>query len=575
MAGLRPDGDSARFEELAEFGLYSSDSSDSSDSSESDDEFEDALDDGEMLELQDEWRDVSSGRDTGASRIEFTGIPGVNPGVTLPDDVEDVGAFLRLFLTDDLLRRIAQWTNARAWAAYENSAAEDEEMQKILINWKDINEREVSKLIGMHLFMGVSRKPEMHDYWATEGIHVTPFFQTVHALSRDRYKQVLSFLRFYDATEEGQEGDELRKVRPFLTLVQELCSNVYQPEQQVSVDESLILYKGRLLIRQFIPTKRARFGIKIYCACEASSGYLFNFIVHSTTAQNARIGENLDCNRLPMSERIVVTLCRSLLNFGYHVFVDKWFTSTRLAEFLIERQTLLTGTVRQDRGVPQALRDQRVAANNVAFMRRGKVLAIKAVEKRSGSARTLYMVDTNAAAEKVAVERVGKHGEILRLRKSRSALNYSSCMCGVDRKDSKLKPYDPCRKTCKWFHKLCLLFCLLLVHNAWVVYHRSGGSLAFGRFLDKSIVQLVESTGHGRKRIPVPRINRAVQLRQQQQHYPTRLPPRPTNPRPVKRCRICCQARVEKRSAFCCAACPGSPGLCLEPCFQLWHDNQR
>ena len=39
---------------------------------------------------------------------------------------------------------------------------------------------------------------------------------------------------------------------------------VYQPSKQLSVDESLILFKGCLHFKQYIKTKRSRFGIKLH-----------------------------------------------------------------------------------------------------------------------------------------------------------------------------------------------------------------------------------------------------------------------------------------------------------------------
>jgi len=44
--------------------------------------------------------------------------------------------------------------------------------------------------------------------------------------------------------------------------------------RDISVDESLMLWKGQLGFRQYIPIKRARFGIKSYELCESGSGYI-------------------------------------------------------------------------------------------------------------------------------------------------------------------------------------------------------------------------------------------------------------------------------------------------------------
>jgi hypothetical protein len=49
------------------------------------------------------------------------------------------------------------------------------ELPGILASWKDTNQDEISKLIGMYLFMGLSRKPELHSYWNKTGIGFSCF----------------------------------------------------------------------------------------------------------------------------------------------------------------------------------------------------------------------------------------------------------------------------------------------------------------------------------------------------------------------------------------------------------------
>ena len=88
----------------------------------------------------------------------------------------------------------------------------------------------------------------------------------------------MQFLHFSDNTQANPE-DKLCKVRPLLDLLLDRFRNVYIPDKVVSVDEDLIAWHGRLQIRQFIQSKRARFGIKIFALCE-TSGYMFNFTVY-------------------------------------------------------------------------------------------------------------------------------------------------------------------------------------------------------------------------------------------------------------------------------------------------------
>ncbi|KAL8608785.1 hypothetical protein ACOMHN_065521 [Nucella lapillus] len=52
--------------------------------------------------------------------------------------------------------------------------------------------------------------------------------------------------------------------------------------KQLSVDESMIKFKGRIFFRQFLPLKPILFGIKQFCLTEAKSGYPLKFLIYYT-----------------------------------------------------------------------------------------------------------------------------------------------------------------------------------------------------------------------------------------------------------------------------------------------------
>jgi hypothetical protein len=91
----------------------------------------------------------------------------------------------------------------------------------------------------------------------------------------------------------------------------------------VSVDESLMMWKGHLLWKVHIPSKCARFGIKSFELCEAISGYIWNFIVY--TGQDTVFDESL--KNEPYGSKVVLQLMAPLLNQGYCVIQDNWFSS--------------------------------------------------------------------------------------------------------------------------------------------------------------------------------------------------------------------------------------------------------
>ena len=54
---------------------------------------------------------------------------------------------------------------------------------------------------------------------------------------------------------------------------------VYSPGREVSIDEELLLWKGRLGFKLYIPSKRSRFEIKMFLLREVN-GNLWNSFVY-------------------------------------------------------------------------------------------------------------------------------------------------------------------------------------------------------------------------------------------------------------------------------------------------------
>ena len=67
-------------------------------------------------------------------------------------------------------------------------------------------------------------------------------------------------------------------------------NSVYTPDKHIVIDEELLLWKGRLGFKQYIPNKRARFGIKMFSVCEVS-GYFWNSFVYVGKNANETLEE--------------------------------------------------------------------------------------------------------------------------------------------------------------------------------------------------------------------------------------------------------------------------------------------
>ncbi|XP_070300249.1 piggyBac transposable element-derived protein 4-like [Salvelinus sp. IW2-2015] len=55
----------------------------------------------------------------------------------------------------------------------------------------------------------------------------------------------------------------------------------YNPGPNVTVDEQLMLFRGRCPFRQYIPSKPTKYGIKIWATCDAASPYAWNLQVYT------------------------------------------------------------------------------------------------------------------------------------------------------------------------------------------------------------------------------------------------------------------------------------------------------
>ncbi|KAG8239416.1 hypothetical protein J437_LFUL017946 [Ladona fulva] len=109
---------------------------------------------------------------------------------------------------------------------------------------------------------------------------------------------------------------------------------VYTPERDI--DESLMLYKGRLGWVQYIPLKRARFGVKTFLLVESKSGYIWSSMIYTGK------GMIPDANHkdFPVSSQVVLSLIQRFLDKGYCLTTDNYDTSPKLADILISRYVL-------------------------------------------------------------------------------------------------------------------------------------------------------------------------------------------------------------------------------------------
>ena len=168
---------------------------------------------------------------------------------------------------------------------------------------------------------GLVSKPSIESYWSTLPILYTPIFSQI--MPRNRFQALLRFWHCSDNSHEpacnSPNRDGLFKIGPLVTHLQEKFQLVYTPDKFVAVDESPLLWKGQLVFKQYIPLKQARFGIKLFNACE-DTGYTYKFHIYTGKEDPGfQIEDQIppEAAHLTATEKIVVFMMNSLLDQGY------------------------------------------------------------------------------------------------------------------------------------------------------------------------------------------------------------------------------------------------------------------
>ena len=96
--------------------------------------------------------------------------------------------------------------------------------------------------------MVVLKKPTVALYWYTDALFQTPLFGV---MPRNRFLLLLKFFHVDDnrnaPNPDDISRDGLYKIRPLLDELFEKFQSVYTRRPSVVVDESLLLWKGRLV----------------------------------------------------------------------------------------------------------------------------------------------------------------------------------------------------------------------------------------------------------------------------------------------------------------------------------------
>ena len=241
---------------------------------------------------------------------------------------------------------------------------------------------------------------------------------------------------------------------------------MYQPAENISIDEGMLLWRGRLRFRVYCPLKPTKYGIKSYILSESTTGYCYTMKPYcgvSCTLQNT-----------------VAFLIDGLEGYGYRLWMDNYYNSVEMCRRLLSNKIHCAGTLCVNRGEPKSIRDVTVSdlAVGKTVSRHNEDVMILAWRDK----RIVRMITTHHQDEMKTVQvRQKGHSDRVEQQKPSCVVAYNDLMSGVDHLDQKISYYPFIRKTAKWSSKFVVYLFQIALVNAFVIYKKKIHGAAVGK----------------------------------------------------------------------------------------------
>lgn len=495
------------------------------------------------------WSQIYSSTQT----IEFSEVEGpiIDDNVETPTDI-----FLSL-LTTEMLQKFVYETNLYSTQKHGG------------LNPTPTNCREIKNFIGINIFMGIEKLPSYRDFWSSDPKLRNEFVAKIMPVHR--FGWLLTHFHINDNTHQprrNEQGyDKLYKLRPFLNSLLHSFSKFYKPTKEQSIDESMILFKGRSCIKQYMPAKPIKRGYKVWVRADRH-GYVCEFQVYT--------GRNGDKQEKDLGGRVVRDLSMALRGKGYEIYFDNYFTSAPLLKDLHRHQIYACGTLRKGRkNIPSDFKEDKSMSRGESQWRFGGGLTAMKWKDRRG---ILFLSNHHDPGNISSVSRMQKNGTPEEIICPKLVVDYNKNMGFVDKADMLKSTYEIDRKSKKWWHRIFFHFIDVTVVNSYILFkQRSEGSTLtlkdFRLALLEGLICYKGENKNKRKRESIagtknfkPKVSLEKRFCRDTMHLPVYGTQR--------RCAYCSTKAEPHRSRWSCKAC--EVALCLgdkKNCFLLFHSE--
>ncbi|KAK7130472.1 hypothetical protein R3I93_019962 [Phoxinus phoxinus] len=343
---------------------------------------------------------------TNAKTLRYVPAKVLRPGPThyATARIVDPRSAFQLLFTEEMVKLIVDRTNLQG--------------RRSETDWINVDATEVEAYLGVLILAGVYKSRNESTQW--DDHTGRPIFRAT--MPHRNLQKFISNVRFDDRlTRPGHyRDDKLAAFRPIWDKWLYRLPLLFNPGVDVCVDEQLVGFRGRCIFRQYIPSKPAKYGIKIWVTSDVSTSYAWKMQIYA--------GKSAGCApEVKQGQRVVRDMTDGLE--GHTVTTDNFFTSYALAEELLKKKKELP---------PHLLQTRARAPRSSEFAFRKTTTAVSYVPKRG---KNLLLLSTKHREPAVSGEEHQKPVMIM---------DYNRCKGAVDSLDKGVGAYSCKRKTSRW-----------------------------------------------------------------------------------------------------------------------------
>ena len=280
-----------------------------------------------------------------------------------------------------------------------------------------------------------SGNQNLMDLWDETGFGIEVFFTT---MSLKRFLFLLRCLRFDNIDDRPQrlETDKFAAFREVFEIFLANCERYYIVGEYTTIDEQLVPFRGRCGFLQYLASKPAKYGIKVFTLTDARTVYV--------KAMEVYVGRQADgpYQQSNKPHDIVLRLAKCIENTGRNITADNWYSSIPLAEELLTKRTTYVGTLRKNKRElpPEFVNTKNREERSTLAAFRPKMTLISYVPRKNKNVILLSTMHHDADIDPDTGD----------LRKPEIISTYNRTKSGVDTLDEMCGTYSTSRRCRRW-----------------------------------------------------------------------------------------------------------------------------